>query len=908
MRKISVQWLVAFVLVVGLVIWTSITTFCAGPSSGVPASGLTGRSAVVPTAPFEPIKILVDNGVKRERQGEPVSVGIPLRRESAPLDTSGLCLTDAAGRIIPTQFRILARWGPLDDTRSPIKWVLVDFQADAPAAGTSIYYLKAGSQPPLTPLKVRKEGGAVTVDTGTVSFSIAKNRTGLFKNLSLSRGNAVVRPDGFNGFSLYRKDEGYQGNVESLRLEDAGPLRVSLCVKGTFVNKRGELFRGGNARSAPDKDGKPVAENRPLTYTARLSAYRNSGLIRIDYTLENEGNGIATYYPINDVFIDGSYLELIPLPSKMTVSGLSFAEYASPSDTFVLRQLYQLQDKKDEKKNFSYAVTLNERTVSSGVRTDGWVDLSATDVGMALGIRNFWQNAPKSVEYDKGILRLGLLPAKGVAPESHPQLTRHATGTYFFSAGWHKTHELALYVHDEVTRQDAGKELQTLTTPLVAHCEPRWYGETGVWGPLVPSEVEFPAEVGEAVSRYNRYPQMFVHPTATTPDINQLREERNQGATHYGWEHFGDLVWGGGVYCSLHYDWPYIMWLQFLRSGDSALYTMALQMTEHSADLDQIHNSGPESAPTLFLDGLWQWEQIGYFGGHHKSGNASGHMATHTWNGGYALGYLLTGNRRYLEAAERGAAAARRIWDKAVRGEKKICTETRSQGWCIDMLVNLYRINGDRKLLKDALSIFRNSLLYAEQLKDPPGSGGKGYISYSDKTYKDKVIVTFASYPLQPLCNLHYEAKQAGLDTGELERYLVRDLRWLKEYAFVGGKTGWDGLYSLLTISYATDPVNPSLNKGGTLEHNVFFADAFAYGSVMLKESDPPLSREFFLFGRHLFRDLMLYRAVSRKDKDSFVNPERKSAVTWGGGTKELGWIGRSGQYYLWAESLQTGQ
>jgi hypothetical protein len=908
----SVGVLVAAVLVVGTVLLWRFVASCHGEtglkdtSRGVPVPA----SPVIRT-PFEPVKILVDNSFKLERRGEPVSVGIPLKQGSSVVDTESLCLTDLSGKIIPAQFRILARWGALEDPRRPIKWVLADFQADAPANGTGVYFLARGSQPKLTPLAVRENAREITVDTGKVSFTVGKEGKGLFRELVLTGGPSAIGKDGYTGFMLTRKGEKFLGTVESITIEECGPLKVTLCVKGFFTNSKGVKFCGGDARYLPNDKGKPLPENKPLSYSARMYAYRNKGLMRIDYTLENNGTGINPYYPSNDVFIDGSYFQVTPTPSKAILSGTSFAEYATLSDTFVLRQGYQLIDKVNDRNNFSFAATLNERTLVSGVRSDGWVDVTTGPVGMALGLRYFWQNAPKSIEYEKGVVSIGFLPEKGAVPESDPKLTHSASGNYFFSGGWHKTHEFALFLHDETSRGDTGKALLGLTTPLIVHCEPEWYAATEAWGRITPAGEKLPGEIGEAVARYDLYQRMFVHPTATTPDINQLREERFLGASHYGWENFGDLAWGGGLFSALHYDWPYIMWLQFLRSGDGAFYGMAQQMTEHSADLDQIHSPGPKNAPSLYHDGLWQWEQIGYLGGHHKTLQMAGYLVSHTWNGGYALGYLLTGNRRYLEAAERGAQAGIRYWEHVFSGAKQVFTQNRSQGWTIQMMVNLYRITGDSKLLRDAMAIFTNTLLYTEQLATPPGSGGKGYILNSDGTIKDKVIVTFAAYPLGPLCDLHYEAEKAGIDVKDLEGYLVRNLRWLKEYAFVGGETSWDGLYSLLTISYATDPLNPNNNGGGTLAHNILFADAFGYGSIMLKERDPQLSREFFLFGRHLFRDLMLYRTVDKKDKNSRINPDRHAPVSWGWlptATKELGYIGRSGQQYLWAEKLNIVQ
>src|SRR5438552_18646922 len=122
------------------------------------------------------------------------------------------------------------------------------------------------------------------------------------------------------------------------------------------------------------------------------------------------------------------------------------------------------------------------------------------------------------------------------------------------------------------------------------------------------------------------------------------------------------------------------------------------------------------------------------------------------------------------------------------------------------MLINLYRTDGHVEHLKDGLTIFKNSLLYTEQLPTVPGSSGKGFISHydpADKVYHGTVVITFLIYPLEPLSELHYEASQDGLDVKELEAYLIRSLDWLKNFAYEGGATDKAVGQSPLTHSYA---------------------------------------------------------------------------------------------------------
>jgi hypothetical protein len=404
-------------------------------------------------------------------------------------------------------------------------------------------------------------------------------------------------------------------------------------------------------------------------------------------------------------------------------------------------------------------------------------------------------------------------------------------------------------------------------------------------------------------------------------DMATMREHRGYpkwSCDWYGWEDFGDLMHGGNP-CqpsSLIYDWPYIMWLQYARSGDERFRMLAEEMTDHSRDMDQHHNENDAGQGTVanIADGIWNWEN-GKFRGHHINFNSAGNIVSHTWNGGYALGYLLTGNPTYLEAARRSAMAGWRFWflyKKVDKGPVKY-DQTRSQGWTILMLVNLYRITGERDLLEKAMQVFTNSLLYTEQLPDPPGSGGKGYISvgeYYDKSYIGKVVATFATYHLEPLIELHVEAVRVGIPVDGLERFLFRSVDWLKNYAYVGGKALGPRKYVPLMLSYSTDPVNRTANKGAYVTMNGFVASASAYASLLLKDKDPARAQTYLDFARRLFKDLMFYMDFRGHPSDGSIDPTLRSKIWWlsvyGVGPKVMGWIGRGGQPYLYVESIQA--
>jgi len=857
-----------------------------------------------------------------------------LAKESGIISTDQLRVTDAQGKPVPAQFRVLSRWGRLEDAKAPIRWVLVDFQADVPPRGTATYRLQQGPPAPLPAgIEVSDKDAAVEVVTGPIAARIPKQGVGFLEQLWMinagdTRGAGGAPRQALLSDRVSLRVEKVGGPFRSLisktvgvTIEEAGPLRTVVRMRGTFQAPDGKPWMGGDARPVA-KDGRPGSEGRPLEFDARISFYADKSYVKLTITLENNGNSLSTYHPVNDTFFDGLYLDV---PWQMgAVRRVAFPEHdetTAPGGRWVLSQTHAVRDPMDESKNFDRQLARNGKIVKSGQRSDGWASLCDDTRCGGVGVRAFWQNYPKSLESSETGAAIGLWPLGVTSGE----VGEYGRGGYFFSGGWHKTHEVFLAFWPQGGRNPLA-EGGLLTTPLLLLAPPSWYADTRAWGLIAPAGFRsLDAASREAVERYERFRAVLVDPEVSSDGVTleRLRETRGLAAPQapgfhfnldlYGLETFGEIPWGGnrvGTYSALHYDWSYIMWLHLIRSGDFRYLPLALEMTDHSADLDQIHNK-PTQNPNV-LDGVWWWEQLRDGKGHHRSTQGAGLIISHTWNGGYALGYLLTGNPRYREAAEAGAKAGRRYWfeNRKVSQAPVAFDQTRSQGWTILMLVNLYRIDGDVEHLRDALTIFANSLLHTEQLDTVPGSGGKGYITigqYKDKSYIGKAVITFLTYPLEPLSELHYEASSAGLDGRALEAYLIRSLDWLKNFAYVGGVTDQAGQYSPLTLSYSTDPNDRSKNTGGAYQHNIHVAGGFAYGYMMLKDKDSQKAKEYLDFARRLFRDLMFYRETGNLSRDKFVDPDKRGPIRlgWPGTfTKELGWISRSGQLYLHAEYL----
>ena len=117
---------------------------------------------------MEPIHLEVRANGRLGRRTWPVTRGVPLP-DGAIRDSGRLALFDDGGSSVAAQLRPLARWPD-----GSIKWVLVDFGADVPDSGSSIYNLaedSGGSAAYDDAIEVTKTDDTIRVCTGPLSFS-----------------------------------------------------------------------------------------------------------------------------------------------------------------------------------------------------------------------------------------------------------------------------------------------------------------------------------------------------------------------------------------------------------------------------------------------------------------------------------------------------------------------------------------------------------------------------------------------------------------------------------------------------------------------------------------------------------------------------------------------------------------
>lgn len=860
------------------------------------------------------VSLYVMNPSSLPRTAWPVSGGVPIPRDAtdgrAPITSpSQLSVVDAQGNAVPAQFRVLARWdGDRSDTGRPIKWLLVDLQADVPANGTAKYRLVSYPYP-LTlsnAVTVSEDDGGVTVDTGPLQFRVSRRGFNLFE--WVRRGeDQLVYSSPENGF-VYRAYDGTvyhsatsapAGSVYEVKVEEAGPLRAVVRVSGAY-----KLLRRDYSRRAY------------LGYCARIHAYAGQDWVRVVYTLENNGRGVQNQAkdPYEVVYIKDLRARLtLNLDAQRRASLEGYTAYLSPGERYGLEQTRRVREANNEADNFEYTIWREDlsgerQVISSGRRAVGWADLSDGRRGVTVASRWFWQNYPKALYVsgegmEIGILPLGLGDVSGKDGSGDPP----EPGTmYRFRGGYYKTTDILFWFHGEdESARDA--LIEFYQHPLILAASPDWYNAAGAFfEPIAPRGGWKPAGTGmdarlqEALERYEAWMRCRYDAQAASTSkpeelrsLPNVRESRQQGNLDlYGWEHFGCVGWQNG-HSAQHYDWLWGILLQFLRTGDVGFWELSQEIGLHSVDIDLIHLRGADRSPMFFFEGNYTYWLNRYERDAHdldRQGDP-GPRRSHSWVRGKVAYYLLTGDERFLEDAWAMAEATRQAL-KLDRGQFER-PETRFMGWSIEGLLAVYGVTYEKQMLDAAMELFRLIVKYESVVDDVP-QGYSNVRGYYGLNYDE--LITNESYYAGPLIQLYRATRDP-----DVRAYLMREAYWVKDRYLLGGTTDARGWYyplcGVVDNWKETDP-----EAGNRYTQNLWLLVdliAFAWEQTGLKE--------FRDLARRMFADSILHWGYWRqKGNVTPIPPESRDPIymgEWYQVSKEQGKVQRAFQYYLWLEA-----
>jgi hypothetical protein len=598
------------------------------------------------------VKLTVDEPSGTARTAWPVTSGVPLAQGALP-DAAHLTLLDNSRAAVPLQTDILARWPD-----GSVRWLLVDFQTDLAAKQSRAFTLR--HDPKITPaavaapVKIATARGVTAIETGPLRLELDaahfdplgavwldRNRDGRFaddERLTRSAGGMFVRDA--NG----QRFESARASAEIV-VEESGPLRACVRVTGRHGAADGTMFG----------------------YVLRLHAFRGQPFVRCSYTFINDAQG-AVMTSVKELGVTARLATAAPIPAS---------------------RVFQLDENHYE---------LDGR--AAGTRAPGWTSVSGPGGGFAVGVREFWQQWPKSIETRDGTITLGLCPEFPTGPYDGKPLREEnklyyalRRGVHTFKIGVAKTHEFSALFFGADTKPD---QLATFFAaseePLLATCEPAYASATLAAG-------EFPAANPQKFLGYDAW-----FDRALAAHLKRRDDLREYGLLNWGdWYGEREVNWG-----NLEYDLQAGMLVQFLRTGDRRIFARGAQAARHHIDVDVVHATNPLLTNPWGLPPkvgeIWL-HSLNHTGGYFNTPELPverayqmGHSSNygHVWATGDLLYYYLTGDRRAREVALQVADMM------AENMVGKLGTHIRTLGWPTILVLSAYEATGDPKFLRAA--------------------------------------------------------------------------------------------------------------------------------------------------------------------------------------------------------------
>lgn len=606
----------------------------------------------------------------------PVTGGVPIPERTAPKGAV-FVLHDEKKNPVPLQTSVLARWKD-----GSARWVLLDFQSEPPAGGKRRYALSWSKEAqPVAP--------AVGVSSSTGERPALRSGP---LTVCLTDGALLNIADRFDVALSLTDAQGRlcQAVVESAKIDTAGRLRSTLALAGSFRTPTGE---------------------RIFQFRLRASIYAGGSMVRLEPLILVDS--------AKDVLQRIRGLDLVLKPRGATRSvaiGGDPGWKGSPASPV---RLFQYDDR-------TYRL---EGAKGKGGKAPGWAELDDGKSVMAVALRDFWQQWPKSLEASPAGLAVGLLPKfkKGdfahMAPWYKHQYLFDGDG-YRLRTGQARRWDIRLDLAGN------GKSLtRTTNAPLVPVPDPAQAVAAGAWGAIAPAGIPAMATYDPwAENLFNAY-------------MHCIEVQRDYGAMNWG-DWFGERVVNWGNH---EYDMTNQFQIQFARTGDPKYFYAADAAARHSSEVDTVHYVNDDLAKHFgqradypARPGMVHQHTVGHVSGFYPPDvirelfvkNGIGNSKTpylcldpynlgHIWTRGTSRQYLLTGDPFFKETVEKiGDNLAKLVEDRKYRfmGHSHC---GRTTGWSLLALSGAYEISLNKRYLAAMKTLVDDAL--AEQ---DPNCGG----------------------------------------------------------------------------------------------------------------------------------------------------------------------------------------
>ena len=649
--------------------------------------------------------------IENNKEGAPITLGIPFPK-GALYSIDNVRLLNSKGKEIASQITEVTTWLPADDS---VKWIWVFFFSDS----SSDYLLEFGegvvpmqSKERIISTNNMRPKGGVTVNTGPLSFSLNKKGNGFLDDvyLDLNKDGEFTKdelissaPDNKRGTFLdILDDSGIDMSKATIhqvfREKGSGPLHVIFRIEGTyFYNQK---------------------DNNPSPFKIRIHAYAGKSYIKVLHTLTYTG------VPDKHKIQEGEHYNITTQNKKILseettndlgwtkpndqISGCGLTlvyhlnedrQVLTPiyeGDTFVNKPkqrmlnfdapttdymtLLQTGPKQNTPKQLSTPIKMiagfeakivsNNATIEKVEKAKGWIDLSDASKGIAIGIKNFYQEYPKELQIDPktGTITGYIWPAD-VDPMSFERKHTKKDGGMLgnFAQGVTKTTEFIYYFHNKETASAIDNIMDYSLKPPVAHASSEWYTESKVYGNMAAFSQNHPEYENALQYKYDWW-------------IYNQNWESWYGMFDYG---DGKTYYFNGKWYMWTNNEPtvdFMFWTNFMRTGNPKYYYAAQNMSKHTMDVDNVHwpkkreYVGANNDAIDFWNYKQEQESTPYLGigRRHAEEHWYALLSAHVWIKGWIASYYITGDQRALEVAKMtGDTYINRIWgEHDLRGRR----------------------------------------------------------------------------------------------------------------------------------------------------------------------------------------------------------------------------------------------
>lgn len=544
-------------------------------------------------------------------------------------------IVDTLGHAVPAQSWPLAYWPD-----GSLKWT---GHAVASQHGEDLHVRPVKKAKNENGIQISESATQIVVDTGIIRCTLEKSGTVLIRSITRSdntitkNGKLILiiqdKPDGEDTSQISKST--YDGTISSCVIEQQGPVRVVVKVKGKHVAK---------------DSGEGL-----IPFTVRFYFHYESDAVRIMHTMTYDANenkqfvkgiGVAFDVPLQDKLFnrhirfsnsehDGLFAEAVQGLTGLrrdpgeNVRAMQRAGQALPDEsefgvsvTPRIRYIpafgdYTLFQGSDQ------SFTIRKRTkpgqswlhAATATRAGGLAYVGSPKGGLAFGIRNFWQSYPAQLDIRNAATDTASLTAwlwapdagamdmrfyhDGMGQDTFPKQREGLEITYedyepgFGSPeGVARTSELILWAVAKTPENKVFVEMNNAiqNTPTLL-CDREYLSRLKVFGGnwlVMDRATPEKARIEDQLDRYFDYYKKQV-------DVHHW----------YGFWNFGDFM---HTYDSDRHTWRYDvggfawdnselstdlwLWYYFLHTGRADVFRVAEAMIRHTGEVD-VHHSGP---------------------------------------------------------------------------------------------------------------------------------------------------------------------------------------------------------------------------------------------------------------------------------------------------------------------------